>query len=129
MREKALVAAIVIVAVIRAATGGLPAKDRRVIKPMTPEVARMAYRDITSRERSMRREAAVKFPGDLWSQDDDFHERESEATVSFAKGHDVAIPDVIAAVDDGMKQRWPSGLGGGSQPQATVPPCRPRLAY
>ena len=125
MREKALVAAVAIVAVVRAATGGLPAKSKRVIKPMTSELARSAYYNITSRERSMRREAAVKFPGDLWSQDDDFHERENEATVSFAKDHEVAVADVILAIDDGMKQRWPTS----SPPQATVPPCRPRLAY
>jgi hypothetical protein len=115
------VAIIVSAAVVRAATAKLPA----VGKPITADVARQAYREITSRERSMRHDAAVKFPGDPWSRDDDFHERENEAVRSFASGHDVAVGDVTRAIDDGMREHWPT-VG---TPQATVPPCRPRLSY
>ena len=125
MKDKVVVASVVVIAIVRAATGGASASVVKPTKPMTPELAHDAYRDITSRERQQRREAAVKFPGDLWSQDDDFHERENESTRSFAGGHEVAISDVVRAVDDGMREHWPTfGV-----PQATVPPCRPRLSY
>jgi hypothetical protein len=125
MIAKGVVASAVVVAIVRAATGGLPADARKLHKPMTSALAHEAYLDVTSRERSMRRDAAVKFPGDLWSQDDDFHERESEATRNFANDHDLAITDVVAAIDDGMRERWPTS----GPVQATVPPCRPRLSY
>jgi uncharacterized membrane protein len=125
VRSKVVLAVVMLAAVVRAATGSLPKDVRRSIKPMTTDDAHQAYRDIVSRERNMRREASVKFPGDLWSQDDDFHERESEATRSFATGHEVSIASVAQAIDDGMREHWP----GGGLPEATVPPCRPRLSY
>lgn len=73
----------------------------------------------------MRREAAVKFPGDLWSQDDDMHERENEAVRSYASKNNVRITDVVRAMDDGMRAHWQTS----GTVQATVPPCRPRLSY
>jgi hypothetical protein len=121
LKSKITIAVVLIVAVVRAAT----AKPPDAGKPITPELSKQAYREITSRERTMRRDAAVKFPGDLWSQDDDLHERESEAVRSFATAHEVPISDVVRAIDDGMREHWPTS----GTPQATVPPCRPRLSY
>jgi hypothetical protein len=121
LKSKITIAVVMIIAVVRVAT----AKPPDAGKPIKPELARQAYREITSRERSMRRDAAVKFPGDLWSQDDDLHERESEAVRAFATGHEVPISDVVRAIDDGMHEHWPTA----GTPQATVPPCRPRLSY
>ncbi len=92
---------------------------------LTEPQAREVYRDMTGRERSMRREAAVKFPGDLWSQDDDFHERENETVRSTASSKKIRFSDVVRAIDDGMRAHWPAS----GQPIATVPPCRPRLSY
>lgn len=118
---KAVIALVAIIAIVRAATAAEPPPG----KPITEAIAHDAYRDVTSRERNVRREAAVKFPGDLWSQDDDFHERENETVRSFASGKDVRLGDVVRAVDDGMHAHWPTN----GEPIATVPPCRPRLSY
>ena len=94
-------------------------------KSIDEKMAREAYRDVTSRERQTRREAAVKFPGDPWSQDDDFHEKENEQVRNFAGSHELRLSDVIRAVDDGMREKWPTP----NQPNPKVPPCRPRLSY
>jgi len=118
---KAIVAVVAVVAVVRAATASGPAPGH----PLSDEQAHAVYRDLASRERGMRREAAVAFPGDLWSQDDDFHRRENDTARDFASHKEVRLDDVVRAVDDGMKQRWPAP----SRPVATVPPCRPRLSY
>jgi hypothetical protein len=92
---------------------------------MDDKTARDAYRDITANERHTRREAAVKFPGDPWSQDDDFHEHESEDVRKFAGSHELPLSSVVRAVDDGMREKWPTP----AQPNPKVPPCRPRLSY
>jgi len=118
---KIVVALVALVAVGRAVFASMPAPG----KPLDEAGSHDAYRDIVTRERSARREAAVKFPGDLWSQDDDFHERESEAMRSFATSRSARLGDVVRAVDDGMHERWLAV----PQPIATVPPCRPRLSY
>ena len=118
---KAVVVVVTLAAVVRVATAHPPPTG----KTLTEVGAHDAYRDVTSRERQMRRDAAVKFPGDLWSQDDDFHQREADEMRSFSSGREVRLSDVLRAVDDGMHERWLSPV----TPIATVPPCRPRLSY
>lgn len=120
-RAKILLGVVTLVAIGRAVTAPPPDAGNHI----TPEMAHSAWHDITGRERSMRREAAVKFPGDLWSQDDDMHERENEAVRSYASKNNVRITDVVRAMDDGMHAHWPTS----GTVQATVPPCRPRLSY
>jgi hypothetical protein len=120
---KILITVVALFAIVRVATARPP--ELASGKPVDEKTARDAYRDVTSRERSQRREAAVKFPGDPWSQDDDYHEREHEQMRSFATGHQARLSDVVRAVDDGMRQRWPTSVA----PNPKVPPCRPRLSY
>jgi hypothetical protein len=74
-----------------------------------------------------RREASKTFPSDLWSRDDDFHQRESSRARDWAKSHHARVSDVLSAVDEGLRERWPSGSPGPLS--ATVPPCRPRAVY
>jgi len=119
---KIAIVVVALLAMVRAATA--PPPDP-IHKPIEEKMARDAYRDVTQRERQARREAAVKFPGDPWSQDDDFHERENEAVRAFAGSHELRLSDVVRAVDDGMRERWPTS----GQPNPKVPPCRPRLSY
>jgi hypothetical protein len=118
---RAALTCVVAVALARALTASSAARPN----PITPELARQAYADIGGREPSMRREAALKFAGDPWSADDDFHQREHEAVRKFAGEHDIRIGDVLGAIDDGMHERWPVSV----PPIAQVPPCRPRLMY
>ena len=73
---KIAIAVVASLVMLRAATARPPDAHKKAIDD---KIAREAYREITSKERTARREAAVKFPCDPWSQDDDFHERESEA--------------------------------------------------
>lgn len=119
---KIVIAVVASLAMLRAATAPTPPAPK---KSIDDKMARDAYRDVTNRERQTRREAAVKFPGDPWSQDDDFHERENEFVRNFATAHDLRLSDVIRAVDDGMREHWPTP----NQPNPKVPPCRPRLSY
>lgn len=119
---KIVIAVVASLAMLRAATAPAPEAPT---KPIEEKAAHDAYRDITNRERQARREAAVKFPGDPWSQDDDFHERENEAVRNFAGSHELRLSDVVRAVDDGMREKWPASI----QPYPKVPPCRPRLSY
>jgi hypothetical protein len=119
---KIAIAVVASLAMLRAATAPTPPAPT---KPIDEKMAREAYRDVTNRERQTRREAAVKFPGDPWSQDDDFHEKENEAVRNFSSAHELRLSDVVRAVDDGMRERWPTPI----QPNPKVPPCRPRLSY
>jgi hypothetical protein len=86
-----------------------------------------AFRYVASDEAAERREAAKTFPTDLWSRDDDFHLLESRRAREWARSHHVRVEDALSAVDQGLRERWPSGS---SVPLvATVPPCRPRAIY
>jgi hypothetical protein len=121
MIARAVMAAVALVAIVRVETARQPEDT----PPITPPLARAAYADITGREPQMRAEAARTFPGDLWSQDDDFHDHEQDAVRDYATKHRVPIADVLGAIDDGMRARWPTP----AQPSPRVAPCRPRLTY
>ncbi len=118
---RAILAGLLVAALVRVLT----ASSASHAPPVTPDLSRRAYADIVSREPSMRRESALKFAGDPWSADDDFHQREQDSVRSFAGHQNVPIGDVLRAVDDGMHERWPAS----ATPLAQVPPCRPRLMY
>ena len=118
---RAVLAGICAVAVGRAAT----ASSFPRVEPIGSTLAHRAYSEIVNGESSMRREAALKFPGDPWSADDDFHQREQDSVRSFAGHQGAPIGGVLAAIDDGMHDHWRAS----GTPIATVPPCRPRLMY
>lgn len=88
---------------------------------------REAFRYVASDEAAERREAAKTFPTDLWSRDDDFHQREAAKARDWARTHHVRFGDALSAVDQGLRERWPSGSP--TPLVATVPPCRPRAIY
>jgi hypothetical protein len=109
--------AALVVAVTAAAPPPGAAADERV--------QRDAFRVIANDEPASRGKSAHSFPGDLWSQDDDYHGQEAKKMRSFAGERQIRLDDVIRAVDDGMKQGWaPRALM-----KPGVPPCRPRLDY
>ena len=90
-------------------------------------VARQAFNDVTSRETSERRQAALHYPGSNWSQQDDFHEQERTAILAYADSHKVTLSTVMSALDEGMRESWrPPGDVTISQ---RIVPCRPRLNY
>jgi hypothetical protein len=82
---------------------------------------------VTSREWDFRRNAAMRFQGSPWSQQDEFHSREKGAIRVFAGAHHVSISSVVFALDQGMREHWPTQAN--VVVNQKVIPCRPRLAY
>jgi hypothetical protein len=79
-----------------------------------------------------RKEAEHDWPTDPWSQDDAFHNLEFRRIQELANHRDTGPSEVFRALDDGMRERWPSPTdvnAGAMRPggmRTTVPPCRPR---
>lgn len=88
---------------------------------------RSVYYSASSEEPSLRTSAAKSFPTDPWSQDDDFHNQEFRRIQNFASADKMSVGSLLAALDEGMRARWPHSPS--SNPRPTVPPCRPRPIY
>lgn len=87
--------------------------------------ARRVFDSIAANEGMMRARAAQNFPGDPWSQDDDFHAMESQRAYQQANANRIALSETLRAIDDGLRSGWQRQ---GSL-RATVAPCRPRPVY
>jgi hypothetical protein len=111
------------VALARALTAS-PVPNFAVADPAT---RRAMFSAIAADETKMRRDAAKKFPTDLWSQDDDFHQSELKRAKAVAAEHGVRLGDALSAIDEGMREHWP--LAPGIPMRTTVPPCQPRAIY
>lgn len=100
---------------------------RREPSAISEALAKQVYLEITGEEAEERRSAALRFQGNGWSQQDDFHAKEKGTVRNVAREHHVSISSAISALDRGMRERWPT------KPNAVVAqkviPCRPRLAY
>ena len=119
-RGWAVVAIVSLVAIVRAATApGLPSQ------PAAAEAQRReVFVVIAGEERKMRQMAAKDFPADPWSQDDAFHNLEFKRAKTLAGERSMRLADVLRAIDEGMRERWPRPLDVWLNP--SVPPCRPR---
>jgi hypothetical protein len=89
--------------------------------------AREAYLEFTDKEAGQRREAALHFPGSLWSQQDDFAAKEALAVRRFANSRRVSVGSVLLALDKGIRDKWPTHPG--VTVITKIVPCRPRLSY
>jgi hypothetical protein len=107
----------------RALTANVPSQ----FPPADDAQRHEVFRYVASDEAAERREAAKTFPTDLWSRDDDFHQREQARTRDWARSHRVRFEEALSAVDQGLREHWPSGSP--TPPVVTVPPCRPRAIY
>jgi hypothetical protein len=96
-------------------------------EPLDEAQRREVFKWVASDEGPERREAAKVFPTDLWSRDDDFHQRELVRARDWADSHHARLSDVLSAVDEGLREHWP--YGSNVAPLGTVPPCRPRAIY
>jgi hypothetical protein len=112
-----------VVAIVRVHTGTVPTE----VAPASPAQLPKLFADVAREEPAMRAAAAHAFPGDAWSQDDDFHAREQQRARTLAAERGVRLADVLRAIDDGIRGAWPSAPG--VHPNPSVPPCRPRLSY
>jgi hypothetical protein len=115
--------ALIATALVRAVSAPTPPPGERA----SDALRRETFAQIAAEEPSMRAAAAHEFPGDAWSQDDDFHQREQKMARSVAAKNGVRLGDVLRALDDGLREGWPPAPRVHLSPG--VPPCRPRLSY
>jgi hypothetical protein len=92
-------------------------------RTLSPKRLGQVGASIATREAGMRRTAERQFPGDLWSQDDAFHNQEQALIRAAAKRERVAIGSVL----DGLDRYLRSHPGGAHKNTAT--PCKPRPFY
>ncbi|HEX6242917.1 MAG TPA: hypothetical protein VFZ61_18515 [Polyangiales bacterium] len=85
------------------------------------ELARIA-RNLRGEEAHLRREALKKFPGDPWSQGDDFSARERDFVNREAQELGIRHGAVLDAIDRDVRA-FPGHERG------SVPPCMPRPFY
>jgi hypothetical protein len=78
---------------------------------------------IANREPSMRRAAERHFPGDTWSQGDDYHNQEQGLIRGAARREHVAIGSVIEALDRYLREHPDNAR------ENTAPRCKPRPFY
>jgi hypothetical protein len=95
--------------------------------PASPARLHELYDTNVAKEPSERQDSARSFRGSPWSQDDDFHGKETNRVKDFAKVHDVSISSLLDGIDTGMREKW--ATPSNNVPRPTVMPCRPRLTY
>lgn len=79
---------------------------------------KLADRETGFRDRSRRH-----FPGDVWSQDDDFHNMEQRWVRGVAKQNDFSVGELFYAIDKDIRsKRVPNRRSSAS-------PCKPRPFY
>jgi hypothetical protein len=111
------------VAVVRTLHSTPPAHSAELPDAVAHEV----YLETTDREADGRRDAAFRFQGSLWSQQDEFFAKQTSFVKRFAIDHRVSVGGILFALDRGMRERWPTHPDVVISPK--VVPCRPRLAY
>ncbi|MFP2933078.1 hypothetical protein ACLESO_49605, partial [Pyxidicoccus sp. 3LG] len=103
-----------------AATSELPPPERRLSEAERIQVGRAA----AAEEPGWRRASRKSFPGDHWSQDDDFGASERRWAVDEARRRGVPVTDVLGAIDAELHS------GPVVPPRkATASPCKPRPFY
>lgn len=116
----AVFGAAIVVAFGRALASTAPATP----PPADERARKAAYVLMVTEEQNMRRDAVKDFPADPWSQDDAFHNLEYKRAKQIAGPRQMSVQDVLLAMDEGMRERWPKPVTIHQIP--TVPPCRPR---
>jgi hypothetical protein len=119
-----LFGAAVGLAVFRSLGANPPHDDRPLEEPLAHEI----YFEATDREGDQRREAAFRFPGSLWSQEDDFFAKQTMLLKNLAGNEGVALGSILFVLDRGMREKWPPAHADVVISPKAVP-CRPRLAY
>jgi hypothetical protein len=114
------VSAAAVILVVTAAPVDVPT-------PPSAEIEQEAFELIAGQEAELRTAAAKSFPGDPWSQDDEFHHAERGRARWFSDRRGVSLAHVMRAIDDGLHGRWPKPQGARVVPG--IQPCRPRLDY
>ncbi len=80
---------------------------------------------LARREPAFRRDAERRFPGDVWSQDDHFHNLEQRWARRVAAKHGVPLIEVLRAIDEDLRTNKRTD----PLRRATAAPCKPRPFY
>ena len=102
----------------RAVLASPPPPKRSATKAERERIAE----DLSDHEPNWRAASQRRFPGDHWSQDDDFHRVEQHRARTIASRLKITLSDVLRAIDDGLRAR-PEGR------RVTASPCKPRPFY
>jgi hypothetical protein len=115
----ALVSLPVLAAAGRVLTAEAPPRPPAV----APEVAAAIAQRLAEAEPAARARSRLSFPGDRWSQDDDFHNHERRLVHHLAARHGLDRAAVLAILDADLRSgRVPGRLSGAA-------PCKPRPFY
>ncbi|MBX3234246.1 MAG: hypothetical protein KIT84_04115 [Labilithrix sp.] len=120
-----VVAACAIAVGVRAGTARSPEPRRGATNR---ERASMAA-SVAGSESAWLTEVTQNFPGDHWSQRDDFHGREYRHLIELADQHRVRLEDVIRAVDDDLHESATTSPDAPDPRAARAVPCKPRPFY
>lgn len=117
-------AAVVLIAMVHVST-----VPRLPPAPPADEAARARIAErVYSREAAMRRSALERFPGDPWSQGDDFGNAERRLVRELAAREKVRPSSVLEAIDHDVRTR-PSLDPQQQRIRGGVAPCMPRPFY
>jgi hypothetical protein len=87
-------------------------------------------RDRRRRARAgLRDRAAESFPGDAWSQSDDFHAHEARQIRELAHQRHVTVEEVLRAIDDDLHAPERARRSDHGSRGVTAVPCKPRPFY
>jgi hypothetical protein len=74
------------------------------LQPLSPETATQIADQLASQEPAMRLRNRQRFPGDRWSQDDDFHASEAGWARQQAGLYRTSLQEIFKAVDAHLKK-------------------------
>lgn len=115
-----LLAVLNLIALVRASSATHTGPTRTLSDAEQRAVGRAA----AAHEPHWRRESRFSFPGDAWSQDDDFQNRERSWVFSEANQRGVSPREIFRAIDVDLHAHPPS-----PPRKATASPCKPRPFY
>ena len=116
----ALLVGCCVFALSRAMSASYPAPRHTLTEEERAVVGRAAARQEPARREKSRK----SFPGDHWSQDDDFHNAERSWVEREARRRNVSAADMLRAIDEDLRAHPPE-----PPRRATVAQCKPRPFY
>jgi hypothetical protein len=84
---------------------------------------------VATKESEWNDDVARSFPGDRWSQRDDFHGRELGRVIEIARAKGIRVDDVLRAVDDDLHRMPVRSFDAPDPRNARAVPCKPRPVY
>jgi hypothetical protein len=119
----AIGAACVAIVVSKAASAPTPAAAR----PIRPDERAHYAMNVSVNEDEWQRLSAENFPGDNWSERDDFHSREASRIRELAKERGASYEDLLRAIDEDLHKG--AGTKANERRNVRAVPCTPRPFY